>query len=148
MSTDIIETARSIDDLKTLMQAVETAGLTDTLRSQGPFTVFAPTDEAFRNLTIGTLDGLLEDLPKLKSVLNYHIVNRMITIKELHDMTTDGRIAEVTTVQGSAVKLKTHQQAVLRSEYVNEAKIVKSDIETSNGVIQVVDRVLMPVPRV
>jgi uncharacterized surface protein with fasciclin (FAS1) repeats len=144
MSGDILETAKSIGDLRMFVQSVEAAGLTDTLKSQGPFTVFAPRDEAFRNLPIGTLEGIQKDLPRLKSVLNYHIVSRKIAVKDLHDMTTDGRITEVTTAQGSAVKLKTHQQAFLRSEYVNDAKIVKSDIKTSNGVIHVIDRVLMP----
>jgi len=124
-----------MSDLKTLLRAVEVAGLTDTLRSQGPITLFAPTDEAFRNLPVGTLEGWLVDSPKLRSILNYHIINRKITLNQLRDMTTDGRVAEVKTLQGSPVKLKTHQQAIHRSEYVNDAKIVKSDIETSNGII-------------
>jgi uncharacterized surface protein with fasciclin (FAS1) repeats len=142
--SNTLETIESMSELKTLLRAVEVASLTDTLRSQAPITFFAPTDEAFRNLPAGTLEGWLIDSPKLKSILSYHIVNRKITLNQLHDMTTDGRITDVTTLQGSPVKLKTHQQAILRSEYVNDAKIVTSDIETSNGIIQIVDRVLMP----
>ena len=142
--SNTLETVKSMSDLNTLLRAVEVAGLTDTLRSQGPITLFAPTDEAFRNLPAGTLEGWLIDSPKLRSILNYHIVNRKITLNQLHDMTTDGRVTEVTTLQGSTAKLKTHQQAILRSEYVNDAKIIRSDIETSNGIVQVVDRVLMP----
>jgi uncharacterized surface protein with fasciclin (FAS1) repeats len=142
--SNILETVKSMSDLNTLLRAVEVAGLTDTLRSHGPITLFAPTDEAFRNLPERTLEGWLADSPKLRIILSYHIVNRKITLNQLHDMTTDGRVTEVTTLQGSPVKLKTHQQAILRSEYVNDAKIVISDVETSNGIIQVVDRVLMP----
>jgi uncharacterized surface protein with fasciclin (FAS1) repeats len=114
--SNTLEIIESMSDHKTMLRAVEVAGLTDTLRSQGPITLFAPTDEAFRNLPAGTLEGWLVDSPKLRTILSYHIVNRKITLDQLHDMTTDGRVTEVTTLQGSPVKLKTHQQAILRSE--------------------------------
>ena len=133
-----------MSDLNTLLRVAEVAGLTNAFRSQSPITLFAPTDEAFRNLPAGTLQGWLIDVEGLRRILSYHIVDRKITLNQLHDMTTDGRVTEVTTLQGSPVKLKTHQQAILRSEYVNDAKIVKSDMETSNGIIQMVDRVLIP----
>ena len=148
--SNILDASLSTGEFKTLMLAVEKAGLTDTLRSNGPFTVFAPTDEAFRNLPAGTVEGWMNDLPKLRSVLNYHIVDRKITAKEIHEMTLNGRIPSVNTLQGTPITIKTNltAQAWVNSKvtvFVNDAKIVRPEIETSNSIIYVIDRVLLPV---
>jgi uncharacterized surface protein with fasciclin (FAS1) repeats len=148
--SNILDASLSTGEFKTLMLAVEKAGLIDTLRSNGPFTVFAPTDEAFRNLPAGTVEGWMNDLPKLRSILNYHIVDRKITAKEIHEMTLNGRTPSVNTLQGSPITLKTNltAQAWVNSKvtvFVNDAKIVRPEIETSNSIIYVVDRVLLPV---
>ncbi|MHB1909216.1 MAG: fasciclin domain-containing protein [Nitrososphaerales archaeon] len=140
----ILEAARSTGDFTTLIQIVEIAGLSETLKTQSPLTFFAPSDEAFRKLPTGTLEGLKKDLPKLKAILNYHLVDRKINMDELRNMSSEGRIANITTLQGSALVLKTHQNILMKSEYVNDSKIVKSDIEASNGVLHVIDRVLIP----
>ena len=141
---NILETARSTGDFTTLIKAIEAAGLSETFRGQGSFTVFAPNDEAFRKLPVGTLDGLMKDLPKLKSILNYHVVDHRMTMNEMQNMTAEGKTPSVTTLQGSAVVLKTQRNMLQRSEYVNDARIVKSDVGTSNGLIQIIDRVLSP----
>ena len=148
--SNILDASLSTGEFKTLMLAVEKAGLTDTLRSNGPFTVFAPTDEAFRNLPVGTVEGWMNDLPRLRSILNYHIVDRKITAKEIHEMTLNGRIPSLNTLQGSPITLKTNltAQAWVNSKvtvFVNDAKIVRPEIETRNSIIYVVDRVLLPV---
>ena len=140
-----LETAKSIGDFKMLMRVVEAAGLADTLKSQGPFTVFAPTDEAFRNLATGTLDEWLKDPSKLRSIVTYHLIDHKITENEVHRLTEDKRTPSVPTLQGSSVVLKT-QGSVHRNMFVNDAKVIKSDIETSNGVIHIIDRVLVPPP--
>ena len=142
---NILDTAKSIGDFKMLMRVVEAAGLADTLKSQGQFTVFAPTDEAFRNLPTGTLDGWLRDPSKLRDVVTYHVVDHMITKNEFHRLTSDRRTPTVTTMQGSSLMLKTHG-SIEKTMFVNDAKVIKSDIETSNGVIHIIDRVLEPAP--
>jgi uncharacterized surface protein with fasciclin (FAS1) repeats len=141
--SNILETAKSIGDFKMLMRVVEAAGLEDTLKSRGPFTVFAPTDEAFRNLPTGTLDEWLKDPSRLRSIVTYHVIDHKITENEAHRLTADKRIPSVPTVQGSSVVLKT-QGSVQKHLFVNDAKVVKSDIETSNGIIHIIDRVLVP----
>ncbi|MCL5068178.1 MAG: fasciclin domain-containing protein [Thaumarchaeota archaeon] len=148
--SDIFETSKSNGEFKTLMQAVEKAGLAESLKSSGQYTVFAPTDEAFKNLPAGTLDAWMKDLPKLRSILNYHIVDRKINAKQINDMTMDGRTPTLNTLQGSAITIKTNltQQSWVTSKYsvyANDAKIVRPEIETTNGIIQVIDRVLLPV---
>jgi len=143
--SNILDTAKSIGDFKMLMRVVEAAGLEDTLKTQGPFTVFAPTDEAFRNLPTGQLDELLKDPSKLRSMVTYHIVDRKITENEFHRLTADRRTPAIPTMQGSSVMLKTHG-SLSKTMFVNDAKVVKSDIETSNGVIHIIDRVLEPAP--
>ena len=148
--SNILDASKSIGEFKTLMQAVERAGLQDTLRSDGPYTVFAPTDEAFRNLPVGTVDGWMKDLPKLRSILNYHIVDHKITAKEIHEMTLNGRVPSLNTLQGTPITLKTNltAQAWVNSKatvFANDAKVIRPEIETSNGMIYVVDRVLLPV---
>jgi uncharacterized surface protein with fasciclin (FAS1) repeats len=141
--SNILETAKSIGDFKMLMRVVEAASLTDTLKSSGPFTVFAPSDEAFLNLPTGMLDEWLKDPTKLRNIVTYHVVDHKITKDELHRLTGDGRLPTVATLQGSTVVLKT-QGRFEKTEFVNDAKIIKSDIETTNGVIHIIDRVLVP----
>jgi uncharacterized surface protein with fasciclin (FAS1) repeats len=143
--SNILDTAKSIGDFKMLMRVVEAAGLADTLQSQGPFTVFAPTDEAFRNLPTGLLDEWLRDPSKLKSIVTYHIADRRIDENEFHRLTADRRTPTLTTLQGSTVMLKTHG-SLSKTMFVNDAKVIKSDIQTSNGTIYIIDRVLEPAP--
>jgi uncharacterized surface protein with fasciclin (FAS1) repeats len=143
--SNILDTAKSIGDFKMLMRVVEAAGLADTLKSQGPFTVFAPTDESFRNLPTGQLDEWLKDPSKLRSIVTYHVIDRKITENEFHRLTADRRTPGVPTMQGSSVVLKT-EGSVSKHMFVNDAKVIKSDIETSNGVIHIIDRVLEPAP--
>jgi uncharacterized surface protein with fasciclin (FAS1) repeats len=144
MSKNIVEAAKSNEDLKTLVQAIETAALADTLEGQGPFTVFAPTDDAFKGLATGTLDAWLKDPSKLRSILTYHIIDHKISEDEFHKLTADKRTPSVSTMQGSSVVLKT-QGTIQKTRFVNDAKVVKSDIITSNGAIYTIDRVLIPV---
>jgi uncharacterized surface protein with fasciclin (FAS1) repeats len=147
----IIDVATSNADFKTLVLAIQTAGLADTLKGQGPYTVFAPTEEAFRNLPTGTVEGWMKDTPKLKIILSYHVINRKIPSSEIHSMTLDGRVPSVTTLQGSPVMFKTNltaQRWIADSKqtvYINDAKVVRPEIETSNGIIYAIDRVLLPV---
>ena len=147
--TNIYETAKSIGDSKMFVRLVEAADLEDILKSRGLYTVFAPTDEAFRNLPTGTIEGWLQDLPKLRSFLKYHIVEGKFNSSEIHRMTMNGRTPSITTLQESPITLKTNltpQRWVdsKQTVYVNDAKVVRPEIETSNGVIHTIDRVLEP----
>jgi len=144
MSRTILNVAKSNEDFKTLVHAIEVAALADTLKGQGPFTIFAPTDEAFRNLPTGTVDGWMKDPSKLRNVVTYHIIDHTITENEFHELTGDKRTPSVPTMQGSSVTLKT-QGTIQKSMFVNDAKVTKSNIEASNGVIYPIDRVLLPV---
>ena len=132
-AADIVDTAVAAGQFKTLVKAVQAAGLVDTLKGPGPFTVFAPTDEAFAKLPAGALEGLLADTEKLKAVLSYHVVPAKV-------LAADVKPGKAKSVQGTALTLKTHGGHVM----VDNATVVKADIETSNGVIHVIDTVLMP----
>lgn len=132
---DIVDTAVSAGTFNTLVAAVEAAGLVETLKSEGPFTVFAPTDEAFAALPKETLDALLADpTGDLTQILLYHVVPGKVMAADV----TDG--LEATTVQGGTVKFTVADGKVM----INDANIVTTDIETSNGVIHVIDAVIMP----
>ena len=133
---DIIDTAVAAGNFKTLAAALTAAGLVDTLKGTGPFTVFAPTDEAFAKLPAGTVDALLKDVPKLKSILTYHVVSGKVMAADVMNM--DGKTAK--TVNGADLKIGT-QGGVKLNGNVN---VTKTDIDCSNGVIHVVDSVLMP----
>jgi uncharacterized surface protein with fasciclin (FAS1) repeats len=139
---DIVDTAVAAGSFKTLVAAVQAAGLVDTLKSPGPFTVFAPSDTAFEALPKGTVEGLLKDVPKLTAILTYHVVSGRVSAADVMRMTS-GKTAEVKTVQGQPVTLKT-QGILSKSVYVNDAKVVKADINATNGVIHVIDKVIMP----
>jgi uncharacterized surface protein with fasciclin (FAS1) repeats len=130
---DIVETAINAGSFNTLVKAVEAAGLVDILKSPGPYTLFAPPDEAFDKLPEGTLDSLLQDIPKLKRILTYHVV--------FGDVRTDNlvEIEEAETVEGSILAIDSSD-----GYKVNEAIVLKPDILTDNGVIHVIDSILMP----
>ncbi|OWY04335.1 fasciclin domain-containing protein [Thioclava sp. IC9] len=132
---DIVDTAVNAGSFETLVAAVQAAGLVDTLKGEGPFTVFAPTDEAFAALPEGTVDDLLkpENKDKLTSILTYHVVPGKVMSGDL----SDGMMAA--TVQGSEVTIKT-DPAVM----VDDANVTQADVEASNGVIHVIDKVIMP----
>ena len=133
MSHNIVETAREAGMFQTLLTAVDAAGLGETLADGGPFTVFAPTDDAFAALPQGTVSGLLADPPALARVLTYHVVPGRITSAQI---TGD---SEPETVEGSALRI-----AVNGGVTVNDATVIQADIEADNGVIHVIDRVLIP----
>lgn len=130
---NIVETAVDAGSFTTLVAAVEAAGLVETLSGEGPFTVFAPTDEAFAALPEGTVEALLNDIPALTAVLTYHVVPGAVMSGDL----SDGMMA--TTVQGSDITI-----GVGDSVTVNDATVVIADIETSNGVIHAIDQVILP----
>ncbi len=134
-SKDIVDTAVAAGSFSTLVAAVEAAGLVETLKGDGPFTVFAPTDEAFAALPEGTVEGLLkpENKDQLTAILTYHVVAGKVMSGDL----SDGMMA--TTVQGGDVKIGTEGGVT-----VNGANVVSADIETSNGVIHVIDQVILP----
>ena len=130
---NIVEIAGSSAQFKTLVAAVKAAGLVETLQGAGPFTVFAPTDDAFAKLPAGTVEGLLQDLPKLKAVLTYHVVAGKV-------MATDvAGVKSAKTVQGSELRVDANHGVK-----INNASVTKADIEASNGVIHVIDTVLIP----
>jgi uncharacterized surface protein with fasciclin (FAS1) repeats len=134
---DIVATATAAGTFKTLLTAATKAGLVDTLKSAGPFTVFAPTDEAFAKVPKATLDALLGNPEKLKAVLLYHVVAGKVMAADVLKM-KDG--SEVKTVNGKSFKLHLHGGVVK----VDGATVIKTDIETSNGVIHVIDSVILP----
>ena len=133
---DIVDTAVSAGNFNTLVAAIKAAGLVDTLKGPGPFTVFAPTDAAFSKLPAGTLDELLkpENKDKLAAILTYHVVPGDVMAQDVV------KLDSAKTVNGKEVKIKTEGGKV----YVDNAQVVKTDIRTSNGVIHVIDTVLLP----
>jgi uncharacterized surface protein with fasciclin (FAS1) repeats len=133
---DIIDTAVAAGSFKTLAAALTAADLVATLKGPGPFTVFAPTDEAFAKLPAGTVDSLLKDITKLKAILTYHVVAGKVLAADV--MTMDGKSA--TTVNGAALTISTTGGVKLNGE----VNVVKTDIECTNGVIHVIDSVLLP----
>ncbi len=133
MADDIVDIAAGAGTFTTLVAAVQAAGLEDTLRGEGPFTVFAPTDEAFAALPEGTVEALLEDTEALTAILTYHVVPGMVMSTDL----TDGMEAE--TVNGQTVTIGLGDEVT-----VNDATVVTADIAASNGVIHVIDTVLLP----
>ena len=133
---DIIDTAVAAGTFKTLAAAVTAAGLVDTLKGAGPFTVFAPSDEAFAKLPAGTVEGLLKDIPKLTAILTYHVVAGKVMAADV--MTMDGKTAA--TVNGALLKISTKGGVKLNGEI----NVVATDIACTNGVIHVIDSVLLP----
>ncbi|MCW4019227.1 MAG: fasciclin domain-containing protein [Candidatus Bathyarchaeota archaeon] len=135
---DIVETAVAAGNFKTLVAAIEAAELVDTLKSAGPFTVFAPTDEAFEKLPEGTVESLLKDVPKLKAILTYHVVPGKVMAEDA------AKLKNAKTVQGDEIKIDASRWHLHSNMKVNDAEIIKADINTDNGVIHVIDKVLMP----
>jgi uncharacterized surface protein with fasciclin (FAS1) repeats len=129
---DIVDTAVAAGNFKTLAAALTAAGLIDTLKGKGPFTVFAPTDEAFAKIPKADLDALLADKAKLTKVLTYHVVPGAVMAKDV-------KAGKVKTVQGSELTIATAGGVM-----VDSAKVIKTDISASNGVIHVIDSVVMP----
>jgi uncharacterized surface protein with fasciclin (FAS1) repeats len=135
---DIVDTAVGAGSFKTLVAAVKAAGLVDTLKGEGPFTVLAPTDEAFEKLPKGTVEMLLkpENKDKLVAILTYHVIPAKAMAADVVKL--DGK--EVKTVEGKKVKIEVDGKTVM----INNAKVTKTDIVCSNGVIHVIDTVLPP----
>lgn len=135
-SKDIVDTAVDAGSFKTLAAALQAAGLVDTLKGEGPFTVFAPTDEAFAKLPAGTLDSLLkpENKDQLVAILTYHVVPGKVTAEQVMSL------SDAETVNGQSVAISMKDGAVK----VDDATVVKADIMTSNGVIHVIDSVILP----
>ena len=131
---DIVDTAVAAGNFKTLAAALQAAGLVETLKGKGPFTVFAPTDEAFAKLPAGTVEALLKDKEKLTKILLYHVVSGNVMAKDVVKLKT------AKTVQGSSVKITVKDGKVM----VDNANVVKTDIAASNGVIHVIDSVIIP----
>jgi uncharacterized surface protein with fasciclin (FAS1) repeats len=137
-AADIVDTAASAGQFKTLDAAVKAAGLVDTLNGHGPFTVFAPTDAAFSKLPKGTVESLLkpENKAKLVAVLTYHVLGSKVVAADVMKLKSGTKVA---TVNGA--KITIFNKAGVR---VNKSKVVKADIMADNGVIHVIDRVLLP----
>ena len=133
MSKNIVETARQAGSLTTLLAAVDAAGLGDILAEGGPFTVFAPSDEAFAKLPAGTVESLLADPATLTTVLTYHVVPGRVTAADV------AGLSSAPTVQGGELPI-----SIDGGIHVADASVVSADIQAANGVIHVIDRVLLP----
>jgi uncharacterized surface protein with fasciclin (FAS1) repeats len=131
---DIVQTAINAGNFTTLATALTEAGLVDALKGEGPFTVFAPTDEAFKNLPAGTLDNLLKEKEALKNVLLYHVVSGKVSSKEVV------KLNKATTLNGSDINIKSTNGKVM----INDADVTGADVIASNGIIHVIDKVLLP----
>ena len=135
-SKDIVDTAASAGQFETLVAAVKSAGLVETLKGDGPFTVFAPTDEAFAALPAGTVEDLLkpENKDQLVAILTYHVVPGKVMSSDIA-----GKSLSAETVQGQSLKVD-----AMKAVMINDAQVVAVDVEASNGVIHVIDKVLIP----
>ena len=131
---DVVDTAVAAGSFNTLATALKAAGLVETLKGKGPFTVFAPTDDAFKKLPAGTLEKLLADKAQLTKVLTYHVVAGKVMAADVVKLT------EAKTVEGSSVKISVKDGKVK----VDGANVVKTDVGASNGVIHVIDAVILP----
>ena len=136
---DIVDTALEAGSFKTLVAAVKAAGLVDTLKGEGPFTVFAPTDEAFAKLPKDTVESLLkpENKQKLVDILTYHVVPGKVKAKKA------AKLDSAKTVNGLEIAIKPSGKTLM----INKSKVIKADIKTSNGIIHVIDAVLLPAPK-
>jgi uncharacterized surface protein with fasciclin (FAS1) repeats len=130
---DIIDTAVNAGSFSTLVTAIKAANLSDTLKGAGPFTVFAPTDEAFAKLPKGTVEALLQDIPKLKKILTYHVVAGKVLSSDV------AKLKSAHTVEGSDVKIDASHGVK-----INDATVTQPDIAADNGVIHIIDTVLIP----
>ncbi len=130
---DVVDTAVNAGSFSTLVAAIKAAGLVETLKGAGPFTVFAPTDEAFAKLPSGTVEGLLNDVPKLKQILTYHVVAGKVMAADVVKLTT------AKTVEGSEVKIDASNGVK-----INDSTVTTPDVAADNGVIHIIDTVLLP----
>ena len=130
---DIVDTAINAGSFNTLVTAITAAGLDTALKGPGPFTVFAPTDEAFSKLQSGTVESLLEDIPLLRKILEYHVVSGKVTSADVV------KLKSADTVEGTALKIDASNGVK-----VNDATVVTPDVEADNGIIHVIDTVLIP----
>lgn len=131
--TDIVDTAINAGSFETLVAAVKAAGLVDTLKGKGPFTLFAPNDEAFAKLPEGTVEGLLKNIPQLKKILTYHVVSGKVMAADV------AKMKSAKTVEGSDVKIEAG-----KGVKINDATVSTADVAADNGVIHIIDTVLMP----
>jgi uncharacterized surface protein with fasciclin (FAS1) repeats len=134
----ICDTAVAAGNFNTLYAATKAAGLVETLTTTGPFTVFAPTDEAFAKLPEGTVEGLLKDVPKLTEILKYHVVNGAVPIADI------AVHKNITTLLEKDVKVDAARWHLHKNVKINDANIIKADVKADNGVIHVIDKVLIP----
>lgn len=130
---DIIDTAVSAGSFTTLVAAIKAANLVDTLKGKGPFTVFAPTDEAFAKLPAGTVDSLLKDIPQLTKILTYHVVSGKVMAADVT------KLKSAKTVEGSEVAIDAS-----KGVKVNDSSVTTADVAADNGVIHIIDTVLIP----
>jgi uncharacterized surface protein with fasciclin (FAS1) repeats len=130
---DIVDTAVKAGSFNTLVAAVKAAGLADTLKGAGPYTLFAPNDAAFAKLPAGTVDALLKDIPKLKKILTYHVVAGKVMAADV------SKLKSAATVEGSNVKID-----ISNGVKINDSKVTTADVAADNGVIHIIDTVLMP----
>jgi uncharacterized surface protein with fasciclin (FAS1) repeats len=135
---DIVETAMASSEFKTLVEAVKAAGLVETLKGSGPFTVFAPTDEAFSKIPKGDLDALLKDKAQLKNVLTFHVAEGKMLASDLEKHTY------LRALNGGELRIDANRWHLHRNIKVNDANIIKADLIVDNGVCHAIDRVLMP----
>lgn len=133
VKVDLVDTAVAAGSFKTLAAALQAADLVDTLKGEGPFTVFAPTDEAFAKLPAGTVEALLKDIPKLRSILTYHVVAGRVSSDQVV------KLSSARTLQGQDLAIST-----TKGVKVGPANVTTADIAASNGVIHVIDTVLIP----
>ena len=134
----ICDTAIAAGNFKTLVAATQAAGLVETLNTKGPYTVFAPTDEAFAKLPAGTVESLLKDTPKLTAILTYHVLEGAVPASDLVQH------KNLTTLQGQDVKVDAVKWHLHKSVKINDANIITADIKADNGIIHVIDNVLLP----
>ena len=134
----ICDTAVSAGNFRTLVAATQAAGLVETLNTKGPFTVFAPTDDAFAKLPKGTVEGLLKDIPKLTAILKYHVVSGKVLAADA------AKLKSAKTLQGQELKIDAAKWHLHKNIKINDANVVKADVLADNGVIHIVDKVLLP----
>jgi len=135
---DIVDTAIAAGNFNTLVAAVKAAGLVDALKAPGPFTVFAPTDEAFNKLPAGTVDALLKDIPKLKNILLFHVAEGKMMAADLD------KHEYLKALNGGELKIDNKRWHLHRHMKVNDASIITPDLVVDNGVCHVIDKVLLP----
>ena len=134
----ICDTAVAAGNFKTLVAATKAAGLVETLNTKGPYTVFAPTDDAFAKLPKGTVEGLLKDIPKLKAILTYHVIEGAVPASDVIQH------KNLTTLNGQDLKVDAAKWHLHKSVKISDANILKADVKADNGIIHVVDKVLLP----